>query len=141
MIAGRSRQKRALTGSAPCPDGTVATAWADAPGLPAGGSDCSVGPFGTGAGAVVAAGGVMFWAGPGGTDGTSFGGRTTGNPLKDCAAAGADTASTAPASTHGANMNALPVLVPAIPMGGIVRPKSRQKQASGTRACPGFATK
>src|SRR5215470_12588569 len=115
MIAGRSRPKRALTASAPCPAGTVGTACVATPGLAAGGSDCSVGPFGTWAGA--AAGGVMFWAGPGGTDGTSFGGRTTGNPLKDCAPAGADSTSTAPASTHGARANALPVLVPAIPMG------------------------
>jgi hypothetical protein len=78
----------------------------------------------------------MLWAGPGGTEGTSLGGRRPGNGLKvwELAAAGNATSHKPAAQTNGPKTNwaPRPRLVPAILMGRIFRPKSRQKQAAGT---------
>src|SRR3982074_3645176 len=63
------------------------------PGLATGGSDCSIGPFGVDEpggdemGAAEFGAGARVWAGPAGTEGTSFGGRSA--PSKDCAPAAA----------------------------------------------------
>src|SRR5262245_19970989 len=110
LIAGRSRPKRALTANAPCPTGTLGGALVVAPGLAPGGRDCSIGPLGA-AGAGLA--GVMVWAGPGGTDGTSLGGRT-GVPVKNCAWPGAGIAATHATTANWAKTSwpPLPVLVP-----------------------------
>src|SRR4051812_45128632 len=69
--------------SATWPVGTVA-ACVGAGGALAGGSDCSIGPFGAVAG-VPLAGGARFWPGAGVPPGTSAGGRRTGPRSNNCA--------------------------------------------------------
>src|SRR5438067_12514850 len=93
VICGRSLPKRALTTSAPCPAGTTGNVATEGPEWICtfdGGSDCSIGPLGATA---ADDGGERLCAGPGGTEGTSLGGRSTGvlaveEPLKNCACAG-----------------------------------------------------
>src|SRR5262249_52430704 len=114
------------TASAPCPAGTLGTLTAAcacaAPGLA--GSDCSGGPFG----ATLPLGGMRLWAGAGGADGTSRGGRR-GNELskllvlpEDCAlAAAASAASQTPVAKT--SWLPLPDLVPPILMGRSFRPQ------------------
>src|SRR6267378_3011171 len=106
------------------------------PGLATGGSDCSIGPFGVDElggdelGAAEFGAGARVWAGPGGTEGTSFGGRSA--PSKDCApAAAGKPASHTPTAKR--SWAAVPVLVPAILMRSTFRPKSRQIQACRRR--------
>src|SRR5262249_15098351 len=77
QIAGEARPKRALSASAPCPGGTIGAAWTCTPALPAGASDWSDGVRGVTVGAMLPLGGMRLCAGPGGTDGTSAGGRGT----------------------------------------------------------------
>src|SRR5262245_24548751 len=132
-MAGRSWPNRALTASAPCPAGTLGAACACAPGLAAAGSDCSSGPFG----ATLPLGGMRLWAGPGGTDGTSRGGRSVNasGPWvlpKNCAlAVAASAASQTPVAKT--SWPPLPVLVPPLLMGRSFRPQYRQIQAIGGR--------
>src|SRR5439155_21459188 len=85
--------------------------------------------FGGPAGAALPAGGVMVWEGPGETEGTSFGGRSTGAPVNHCALAAVErVASHRPmAETSPA---APPILVPTIPIGPRCRLQSRQIQAA-----------
>jgi hypothetical protein len=68
----------------------------------------------------------MLGAGPGGIEGTSFGGRT-GASVKNCASAVAGNAATQAAKTSWAP---LPILLPPNRMDRFSRPQSRQIQAA-----------
>src|SRR5262245_25375077 len=97
----------------------------------AGGSDCSAGPLGTAAGRLLL-GGAMFCAGPGVCPGTSWGGRGSGEILKNWAF---DSARKAPSQKPTAKISlAPPALVAAILIKMIPCSKSRQIQAS-PRVC------
>src|SRR5262245_46118150 len=117
-MTGRSRPKRALSASEPCPGGTTGMAWACMAGFAAAPvSDCGAGFLGA-EGAMLPLGGNRLCAGPGGTPGTSLGGRGAGlgELEKNWALATAGSAASHKAAAT-TSWHPRPDLVPPVPQG------------------------